>query len=153
MSDFSEIKKRPPLKKTDAILFSLLVILTCVLFFAFFKGNGELNEIFIEIKNEKCFSYSFASDSYKVEEGFDNFIAVEKTDGIYTVKINTDGHFNLIEINTVKKTVKMKDADCPNKDCVFSFEIVRNGQQIACVPHRLIVYAGGSAMPNPSTGV
>lgn len=36
-------------------------------------------------------------------------------------------------------TVRVSEADCPNLDCVHQGEISTAGQQIVCLPHKLVV--------------
>lgn len=47
------------------------------------------------------------------------------------------GGYNLILIN--EGTVKVTDADCPDKLCVRQKNISRNGESIICLPHRLVI--------------
>lgn len=35
--------------------------------------------------------------------------------------------------------VRVESADCPNQDCVHQGEISQAGQQIVCLPHKLVV--------------
>ena len=36
-------------------------------------------------------------------------------------------------------TVRVSEADCPNQDCVHQGRISNAGQQIVCLPHKLVV--------------
>lgn len=58
------------------------------------------------------------------------------TDDIITVR-GDDGSYNLILISG--ETVKVTDADCPDKLCVRHKSISRNGESIICLPHKLVV--------------
>ena len=44
---------------------------------------------------------------------------------------------NVIEVQAGK--VRVSEADCPNQDCVEQGWISNAGQQIACLPHKLVV--------------
>ena len=57
------------------------------------------------------------------------------TDREYTV--STDHGYNIICIENGQ--VYVKDADCPNKDCMRYGKISNEGQMIICLPHRLVV--------------
>lgn len=44
---------------------------------------------------------------------------------------------NMIEVQAGK--VRVSEADCPNQDCVEQGWISKAGQQIVCLPHKLVV--------------
>ena len=44
---------------------------------------------------------------------------------------------NVIEVQSDK--VRVSEADCPNQDCVDQGWISNAGQQIVCLPHKLVV--------------
>ena len=44
---------------------------------------------------------------------------------------------NVIEMQAGK--VRVSEADCPNQDCVEQGWISNAGQQIVCLPHKLVV--------------
>lgn len=44
---------------------------------------------------------------------------------------------NVIEVQAGK--VRVSEADCPNQDCVEQGWISKVGQQIVCLPHKLVV--------------
>lgn len=44
---------------------------------------------------------------------------------------------NVIEVQASK--VRVSEADCPNQDCVEQGWISKAGQQIVCLPHKLVV--------------
>lgn len=44
---------------------------------------------------------------------------------------------NVIEVQACK--VRVSEADCPNQDCVEQGWISKAGQQIVCLPHKLVV--------------
>lgn len=44
---------------------------------------------------------------------------------------------NVIEVQASK--VRVSEADCPNQDCVEQGWISNAGQQIVCLPHKLVV--------------
>lgn len=44
---------------------------------------------------------------------------------------------NVIEVQSGK--VRVSEADCPNQDCVDQGWISNAGQQIVCLPHKLVV--------------
>lgn len=44
---------------------------------------------------------------------------------------------NVVEVQSGK--VRVSEADCPNQDCVDQGRISNAGQQIVCLPHKLVV--------------
>ena len=44
---------------------------------------------------------------------------------------------NVVEVQAGK--VRVSEADCPNQDCVEQGWISKAGQQIVCLPHKLVV--------------
>ena len=57
------------------------------------------------------------------------------SDGEYTVY--GDHGYNIICVENGQ--VYVKDADCPNKDCMRYGKISKQGQMIVCLPHRLVI--------------
>ena len=56
-------------------------------------------------------------------------------DDVLTVASNAGT--NVIEVQSGK--VRVSEADCPNQDCVDQGWISNAGQQIVCLPHKLVV--------------
>ncbi|PKK39522.1 hypothetical protein ABB02_01236 [Clostridiaceae bacterium JG1575] len=63
----------------------------------------------------------------------------------YDVPIATSAGENVLRVE--RETVKMIRADCPDQVCVTSFPTIsQKGEQIICLPHKLIVeIEGGSS--------
>ena len=60
-----------------------------------------------------------------------------------TFEVDCDNGKNVVEIKDGK--VSVIDADCNNRACVKSKAISKKGEQIVCLPHKLIgVIKGGS---------
>lgn len=55
--------------------------------------------------------------------------------------VGQEKHSNIIEIKN--KQVCMRQADCPDKLCVMTGQIAKSGQQIVCLPHKIIVKISG----------
>lgn len=56
-------------------------------------------------------------------------------DGAYHIQI--ENGFNEIIIN--KGIVYMQEADCPDKLCVKQGKILKSGESIICLPHKVVV--------------
>ncbi len=74
-------------------------------------------------------------------------IALDPSAAAYDYVITTgDDDTNTIHIEN--GVVTMIDADCPDRVCVTSFPpISRNGEQIICLPHKLVVEIQGGEKP------
>lgn len=59
----------------------------------------------------------------------------------HMIKI-ADGKTNTLHISA-EGIVKMINADCPDKRCMKFLPIAKNGEQIICLPHKLIVEIQG----------
>ena len=55
--------------------------------------------------------------------------------GTYTYK--SDKGYNIVEVSDGK--VRVKEADCPNQDCVNKGYIKRNNESLICLPHKFEV--------------
>ncbi len=54
-----------------------------------------------------------------------------------TLTVNSSAGMNMIEVHAGK--VRVIEADCPNQDCVEQGWVSEVGQQIICLPHKLVV--------------
>ena len=104
-------------RKADIILFAAVLLIGIAGFFVLQK-NSEAG-VLVRIVSEGKLQYELPLDS----------------DGEYTVK--TDHGYNIICIENGQ--VYVKEADCPNKDCMRYGKISGEGQMIICLPHRLVV--------------
>ncbi|MHC6179482.1 NusG domain II-containing protein [Clostridium sp. JNZ X4-2] len=59
----------------------------------------------------------------------------------FRIKYNTS-HFNLVEVE--KGKIRIADADCPDKICVKTGWISKPGENIVCLPHKLIINIQGN---------
>lgn len=60
-----------------------------------------------------------------------------------TFEVTSDEGKNVVEIKNGQ--VKVIDADCKNHACVKSKAISKKGEQIVCLPHKLIVVIKGGS--------
>ncbi len=72
----------------------------------------------------------------KVTDGQGNVYALSLSDNIEKT-ITSDLGTNVVKVSGGK--VCVEEADCPNQDCVNQGWISEVGQQIVCLPHKLIV--------------
>lgn len=101
------------IKKADTVIIAVIIAVAAALFFALphFRQAGKTVVI---SKNNKVVA------SLPLNEN--------KT-------VNLDGNTIIIK----NSTVKMADANCPKAICKHHNAISRKGEQIICLPHRVIV--------------
>lgn len=105
------------IKKRDVILFIVLIIVgvICLCIYRFCAKPGNTAEVYIDDKLVATLDLSHDGEyGYDTEYGH-NTVIVE------------DG------------TVRMVEADCPDKVCVSMGAKDRDGEVITCLPHRLVI--------------
>ena len=73
-----------------------------------------------------------------------------------TYDLNTDQTVNINESNQIRiqdRTVRMTEADCPDKLCVHQTSIRHNGESLVCLPHKVIVKVTANASEDDLDGV
>lgn len=118
----------------DLIIYGLIIVLTVVLFIVMFttRNTDPLSGVSITVKADTVFEYEFGqtpviySDAVEVKED-DKGITV-------TVRTDKDG-LNVIYIDKSAKTVKMKEANCRGKHCIYFAAVKDNSGYIICDPH------------------
>lgn len=53
------------------------------------------------------------------------------------IKITANGGYNVVEINIKERAVKVTEADCGKRDCVYTAAITNSSGMIYCSPHKL----------------
>jgi hypothetical protein len=59
------------------------------------------------------------------------------------IRIGGDPHYDIIEVQGTK--IRVREADCPDQDCVKMGWIDHAPQQIVCLPYRIVVKVISSA--------
>jgi hypothetical protein len=70
-------------------------------------------------------------------------IDLDKIDTAEEIKITYKDGYNIIRIE--KGRIRIVDADCPDKLCVKTGWITESGQNIICLPHKLIIKIQGGS--------
>lgn len=113
--------KRGPSKKLDLILIMAIICLACAGFVAVriagADTDAETATVVIKDGEQKTYELPLGKNAVKT--------------------VTTDLGTNVVEIKDGR--VRVKDADCPNLDCVHQGWIDKAGQQIVCLPHKLTV--------------
>ena len=104
------------LEKRDKLL---IVIVVCVALCAFLAhqiiGGDGAGKVTVKVNGELKGTYSLAEDQ--------------------TIEIN--GGTNILQIKNGK--ADMTEADCPDQLCVNQRAISRQGENIICLPHKVVV--------------
>ncbi|MGE5627865.1 MAG: NusG domain II-containing protein [Solirubrobacterales bacterium] len=114
--------------KITAVIIAAVIIISSVGVFAYMKLNKSSHHI-AEIKQDG-----------KVIKTID----LDKVAKAQEIKIpyGTDD-YNIVFVE--KGKIRVSDADCPDKLCVKAGCISQSGQNIVCLPHRLIISIQGGS--------
>ena len=87
------------------------------------------------------------------------FLATNRTEPQYVsvkaiarLPLSKDCVYRINDGNTIEirdGSVRMSEADCPDKICVKTGRISRSGQSIVCAPHRVTVTITGNSEKKP----
>ena len=104
------------LKKNDIILFVLVVVIAaCICLMRIRLGDKHPGFVTVRIDGEVVASYDLSEDR-----------EIELNGGTNTMRIQ-DG------------TVKMIEADCPDKLCMKQMAISKNRENIICLPNNIVL--------------
>lgn len=137
LKKIGQVKADKGFKIWDLIIYGVIIALVAALFIAVFatRDDSPLRGIRIYSKGEAVFEYSFQSGKYEqLSQSVE--ITAEEGDGVLLVTVKSDVGYNKVEIKK-SGSVRVTDADCKNRDCVYSMEIKDNGGIIYCSPHGL----------------
>lgn len=137
------VKDDKGFKIWDILVYGLVVALIAALFTVIFftSDTSPLTGIRIYTTGAAVFEYNFEKSEYKQLSENVTF-EITDSDGILTVKISDGDGFNTVRIDKSGK-VKVVDADCHNKDCMYLPEITNNSKSIICIPHGLRIVPYG----------
>lgn len=136
LKKIEDVKKDRGFKIWDLIIYGAIIALTAVAFIVVFtsRDTSPLSGIRIYSKGEAVFEYSFESGKYSVLSDSVG-LEISNGDGVLTVKITSGKEYNTVEISG--GAVKVTDANCRTRDCVYMAAIKDNGGFIYCSPHGL----------------
>lgn len=136
-----QVKADRGFKIFDLIVYGAIALLVAALFIAVFasRDTSPVEGIRVYAGGTAVFEYDFGKGSYTVLGE-----SVTVTDGeVLTVKIDTAGGCNVLEINKAERTAKMAEADCRGQDCVHTPAIKDNSGIIYCSPHGIKIVPFG----------
>ncbi len=132
-----QVKVDKGFKIWDLIIYGVIAVTVAVLFIVIFatKDESPLTGVRVFVEGQAVFEYGFDggavySDTVTAEN-------VKEDDNGLTVTVNVADGVNVIYINKSAKTVKVTEADCNGKQCVYFPAIDDNNKIIYCNTHRL----------------
>ena len=136
LKKIEQVKKDRGFRLFDIIIYGAVLVLVAVLFIVVFttRNTNPLTGVKVTYKAQIVFEYDFEAGIRKS----DGIEVDEDSDGI-TITINTQNDYNVIYINKSKRTVKMKEANCKGKQCLYFAEMKNNSGCIICEPHGIMI--------------
>lgn len=128
------VKADKGFKIFDLIIYGGVIALAVILFTVLFvtKSNDQVNGFRIYLNNTVVYEYSFNSG----EKFRDKCVQTVEDNEKLVITVSADGgEFNTVEIGK-DGYVKMINANCGKKDCVYTPELSVSGI-IYCPPHAL----------------
>ncbi len=128
--------------KKDVIVYGLLILFICSLFFAFilpstFKDKSQANGVKITVHNQTILTHSYGTDDFNIDNEWKDEITITEKNGNFFLTISFGETFNTVLINEKTRSVKMHESTCSSsKDCKYLPEI-KNSGSIYCSPHDL----------------
>lgn len=69
-------------------------------------------------------------------------INLTEVDEIYTIKIENDDNYNIVEVN--HGSIRFIEATCPDKDCIRIGNLDAPGEVSVCLPNNVTIRVEGS---------
>ena len=137
LKKIEQVKEDRGFKLFDIIIYGAVLVLVAVLFIVVFttRNTNPLTGVKVTYRAEVVFEYEFGGGIKTLSEQVE---LEEDGEGI-TLTIRTQDDYNVIYIDKTKKTVKMKDANCKGRRCLYFAEIKNNSGYIICEAHAIRV--------------
>ena len=134
LKKIEQVKKDKGFKLFDLIIYGVVALLVAALFIVVFttRDKSPLTGVRIYVKTEVVFEYEFGKE---LPKELHSGVEVKEDGTGITVTIRNDGDLNVVYIDKDKKTVKMQEANCRSKDCIYSPKIDNNSKFICCSAH------------------
>lgn len=134
-------------RKADWILILFLMVLSGLLGITFFLSSSRGTCLVLSVDGRQIYEMPFKKTEMQQEKRY--LLVMFDAEGKATVKSTEDlapptpetGAYNLLCVTA--DGVQMVQADCQDQICVHHREIVRQGESIICLPHRLTAEVRG----------
>ncbi len=110
------------IRKADIILSVALVIIGLALSCFLFLGKGYGDKLVITVDGKEFGTYSLSEDR--------------------DIKVSQNSHLNKVTIKG--GVVSMESSDCHGQDCVEHAPISKTGENIICLPNKVVVEITGN---------
>lgn len=134
------IKKDKGFRFFDLIVYLAIALIIAAIFLAVFltRDKNPFKGFRAYIGNDVVFECDFESGKYFCPQAEGVSVGVEG-ESVLTVEIVTTSGRNVLSVDFSKREVRVTDADCTGRDCVYSPPVRDNNGVIYCAPHRLRV--------------
>jgi len=136
LKKIEQVKTDKGFKIWDILIYALIAITVVALFISVFatRDKSPLKGIRVVVVNDTVFEYDFESGEQNVLDSSRVEIAEETSDSLkIIIKPNKD-EYNTVLINK-SGSVKITEANCRRRDCVYTSEIKDNSGVIFCLSH------------------
>ncbi len=139
LKKIEQVKKDKGFKIFDLIIYGVIALTVAVLFIVIFatRNSDPLTGIKVYVNSELVFEYEFDVTA-SADDGIKSAIVqAEEESGIIKVTVTDGDEKNVFEIDKKQKTVKMVEANCKGKQCLYFPVMNDNSDFIYCSPHRV----------------
>lgn len=138
----TEVKADKGFKIRDLAVYGAVILIIAVIFIAVFvtRDTSPLKGVKIYTDEVLVFEYNFTNGEYKNYAPQSVILSDSEessAENSLKIKITANGGYNVVEINTKERAVKVTEADCGKRDCVYTAAITNSSGMIYCSPHKL----------------
>ena len=133
LKKIEQVKKDRGFKLFDIIIYGTVILIVVVLFIVLFttRDTGTMTGVKISLRAKIIFEYEFGG-TYDFDE---NFVTIEDDKDGITVVIVDGNDRNVAYIDKTENSVKMIEANCKGKECMYFEAMKDNSDFIYCSPH------------------
>lgn len=138
----TEVKADKGFKIRDLAVYGAVILIIAVIFIAVFvtRDTSPLKGVKIYTDEVLVFEYNFTNGEYKNYAPQSVILSDSEespAENSLKIKITANGGYNVVEINIKERAVKVTEADCGKRDCVYTAAITNSSGMIYCSPHKL----------------
>lgn len=142
-------------KKWDIVVYSVIALIIVALFLIVFipRKNDQISAFVIKYDNTQVCEYNFDTDTITYNQDYIKFEKESQYIYVITFSLKGDEDYNIIKVDLTNRNITCEDSDCSHsKDCTH-MRISKMGDNIICVPHKLIILpVGESEILDPVIG-
>ncbi len=149
----ASIKSRKIFEKKDIFIYLLLAVIILALFIPLMLPQKPAKGFSVSIDGKTLLTHYYSGD-FDITSEYAQRVEITKDGDGYLIKITFDDGFNQLIVDEKACSVKMKDSDCPSKNCVHTAAITSSGA-IYCAPRKLKIapLSDSEFIPPTSGGV